>query len=183
MAQLFNGLTLEEAVHLRKMNPLVAEMWLDELHPELTPDQRELWLDIARKAESTRLSKTVPASVKWERYRNRFVAAAWLAGASWAQIATLFGSRRQSVAASVERILPSSGRQALRYNQIVSNEKLSAMRDAYIVLCNELDSRVTDISLLELRDKLLHAAETVYSEDEVNELTESPTLDRKMPTP
>lgn len=126
------ALTIQEFHMLRQMPPSAAELWIKANKPDLEPLETA---DILA-AVGDSYARNAPISPIDTRFPNRpqFIAAAWLAGASWGQLSCMFGVARATLLRSVERVLPVNGRQHQRLSDKISYSHLSLMRDKFLEL-------------------------------------------------
>ena len=122
-------LTMEDLTKLRKMTKANAEIFLSQ--HTLTDEERET----ANRVVGRDLNLTPSVQAVWQLYdptRRLWITAAWLAGASWRQLARLHEVAPQTLMVSADRLLTSSERQALRLRAQMSLEALSAYRSKYV---------------------------------------------------
>lgn len=118
-------LTMDDLSTLRKASRGDAEALLAK-HPTLSHDE----LQRARLLIS---KDRAAASVKqYDPSRRLWFASAWLAGASWRQLARLHDVAPQTIMSIVDRIMVSSERQPLRLKAEMSLESLSAYHASFI---------------------------------------------------
>lgn len=105
-------------------------------------------------------------NAEWTSMRSEFITAAWIAGASWYQIAQLFSITRQTVRQAALRKMTNADRVAMRMNNVVSWERLSAMRDSFIQMFEDdaVALRATDIQTI--AKQLWAASERLGDESE-----------------
>jgi hypothetical protein len=122
---------------IRKMDLSSALAWLIVNKPEL--DQEAIDDVLAMVKSLGHEGAGIYPSSHFERfpYQPKFVAAAWLCGASWGQLAALFGITRQTAMRKVDRILPVANRQQLRNPRELDYGELIRMRNAHLALCDK----------------------------------------------
>jgi hypothetical protein len=125
--KLLGDLTMEDLSKIRKMSPTDAESFLR--NHILTKDE----LDAAmRLAGRDRLNGDETVQIHSPSRRMWFVAA-WLAGASWRQLARLHDIAPQTVTSVADRLLSSPERQHQRLRQEMSLESLEAYRKSFML--------------------------------------------------
>lgn len=122
-------LTMEDLSALRKMKRINAEIFLNKHTLNDTERARVNELigrDLASDGgESLVIQLHDPTRPLW-------VIAAWLAGASWRQLAKQHGVAPQTIMAAADRLLISSERQPLRLRTSMSLEALDAYRATFV---------------------------------------------------
>ena len=122
-------LTMEDLGKLRKMTRPEAGVFLSK-HTlsvqEMDYANRLIGKDLHDNTRATSLVLRV-----MDPTRPLWVTAAWLAGASWRQLAKLHAVAPQTIMAAADRVLISSERQALRQRSSMSLESLDAYRKKF----------------------------------------------------
>jgi hypothetical protein len=129
MANVLGTLTMEDLGKLRRMTRPDADMFLQ---PHTLSDQERKYVDaLVGKDLHAHRSTSVTVQVH-DPTRPLWVTAAWLAGASWRQLARLHSIAPQTVMAAADRLLISPERQSLRLRTQMSLESLDAYRKKFV---------------------------------------------------
>lgn len=113
-------------------------------------------LSVAQHAQQINRSFGAMYGVAYDVWRRKFIAAAWLCGASHQQLAVMFGVARQTIANHVGRELPSSGRVQLRLkNPPIEFNRLSLYKDFYYALVERDPKLVTTMDALSVAHMLV----------------------------
>jgi hypothetical protein len=144
-------LTMTEVTAFRRMPSLPAALLLIQKNrPDLDREAQEdilLLVEDAIKSRVFSLVKTTTNKIPPNMSRSIFLAAAWINGASWGQLGSIFGVSRQTLMRSVERILPPDNRQALRLRNHVAFEQVSEMHDKFKNIVNDLPEGISILDL------------------------------------
>lgn len=150
----------QEVLTIRRMSPSVALKWLRGNRPDLPPTAIDDLMGMCESVFSEKVAEKDNAS-DWKSMRSQFITAAWIVGASWYQIGQLFNITRQTARDASLRKMTNADRSAMRMNNVVSWERLSAMRDSFIQMYEDDSAalRAMDVStiakqLWELSDRL-----------------------------
>jgi hypothetical protein len=122
-------------LQLKKVTRLTGEQLLAPYKSNLTEEQYTAFLDKCQPDVALPDPNTTPAVYVRDPGKRIFMAAAWLAGASFPQIASLYGVRRQTIQDQVNLVLPAHKR-ATAHRLVTtpppfSYELLAAMRHAW----------------------------------------------------
>jgi len=143
-------LATAEVLQLRRMTVPAAQLWLSQFKPDMSTEAREDVLAMVQSLDRNGYVAPATSRDSWKSQRNKFITAAWLAGASWYQLGQLFGVARETVRQGAMRVMSNADRAALRKPNTISWERLSAMRDAFAHMY-EIDSdalRAMNVSVL-----------------------------------
>lgn len=134
-----------DVVHMfmHKFHRDAAIAWIKINRPQWS---RELTDDMLQLCAPTQeqILYTGSATGDYEHYQNSksvrrlFCASGWLLGASWNQLAALFGVTREAIIASVNRIMPPHTRLTMRQRKAVSYERVSDMYAAFKIILVKL---------------------------------------------
>lgn len=125
MKYTIGNMTMEDLSAVRRMTRPDAEAFLKRF--ELTPDEHETVLNLA--GHSLESQQPVhPANAGYDPYRRIWFAVGHLLGASFEKLAYPYGISRQTVIASVNKILPTKVRAAQRISRTIGLEDLSAYK-------------------------------------------------------
>lgn len=128
----------EEIKIIRGLSKGDAELWLAAKFPGLTSDDKEIALRLAG-----RDLKTLPPATSNSKYdptRRLWLAAAWLMGASWRNLAALHGVAGPTILLTVDRILPKEERQAQRLGTRMSVDRIAMYRASFTANIQHLQS-------------------------------------------
>lgn len=125
--KLLGDLTMEDLSKIRKMSSTDAEGFLH--NRILTKDELEAAMRLAGR---DRLSGEETVQIH-SPSRRMWFCAAWLAGASWRQLARLHDLAPQTVSSVVDRLMLSPVRQALRLRSEMSFEALECYRKSFML--------------------------------------------------
>lgn len=132
MANVLGTLSMEDLGNLRRMKPADAAIFLSGhtlTHDEQVKVDKIIGRDLPEMASSMVIQVQDPSRPLW-------VLAAWMAGASWRQIAKLHGVASQTIMAAADRLLVSSQRAPQRLRVGMSLEALDTYRKSFV---NNLD--------------------------------------------
>jgi len=133
MSNILGSLTMEDLSRIRRMGTADAELFLSR--HTLTDEDRLTAMSLIGK------DKDRP---DYDKVRRHWLAAAWLLGASYRQLAAVHGVARQTVMDIVWRALPEAPSRS-RAVSVMSNEKLSHLR----VFFNKHVEHLMDLSIHE----------------------------------
>jgi hypothetical protein len=106
----------------------------------LDADTRARLLDLSLPDVTSEPPSTTRVLV-YDPKRRVFIAAAWIAGASWNQLGALFGIARQSVQQQADRVFPAHLRALLDAKRMkLSYERLERMRDIFMAAPDQFGS-------------------------------------------
>jgi len=127
--QVLGTLTMDDLSALRKMKPVDAEMFLSK--HQLSDGDKMRLKDIIGRDLTDDIGSSMIIHLQ-DPSRPLWVLAAWLAGASWRQIARLHGVAPQTIMAAADRLLVSSLRQPQRLRTSMTLEALDSYRATFI---------------------------------------------------
>lgn len=128
---MIGSLSLEDLARIRRMSETDARAFVADKN--LSVEQLTTVLLLAGKnINEAHKPLTVNRGIVFDNSRRKWFLAAWLAGASWRQLAWLHGVAPQTVLSSADRLMPSHLRQTARLATTMTPEALSAHRAAFI---------------------------------------------------
>lgn len=149
--ELIAKLGITDIVRLRAMHKTEARKYLLNKY-QLSPYELEQALGITKPDEQINLASAMTdyqKKLQGDMRRAVFCAAAWIAGASWQQLGSLFGVQRQSIMSSVGRILAPGTRQSMRISaQAPSLETLSAWLNWFQAKDDVLNKPILEIATM-----------------------------------
>ena len=143
----FYKLGHENTQLIRRMPKSTASLFLKMRFPDLTPTEHEEALSIALSG--------VPANTgpkQFDPHQKLFATAAWLCGASFQQLGSLFNVSRQTMADKIERMIPAHDRNVVRLQPggTLSHDKLMRMKHMYYEMIKESSNAFKEMDALTL---------------------------------
>lgn len=100
--------------------------------------------------------------------KNRFYAVAWLCGASWRQISTLFGVSPSACRLGVDRLIPPDTRTDARLvKRQATMEEVSAIKRAYIEIANQDADFTVNMDIVSVAKAVLTLANMYTDKDSI----------------
>lgn len=129
----------------RKMGKGTARLYLEAMHPELE-EFHELMIEAV---PEQRGELTVGSSIDTRVARRRFIAAAWMLGASLRQLGRRFGVTPQTILQHINREMPHEQRERLRQPPMDA-AKLEALHGTYFAMLERSPTHFDSSSILDL---------------------------------
>jgi hypothetical protein len=138
-------LDIPDAVMLRRMSRSAAQTWLLVNRPRWPGAAITAILDQYQIVDTQEPSLARAPKYNTDKYRNHFCAVAWLCGASWGQLAGLYGVTRPTITRATETLLPSSVRRPARLaTHIATPRELEIIHEKYYQLVDKLGERTRE---------------------------------------
>lgn len=142
---------------MKKMTPRAAELFLESQYSFFDQQTKHALLDFNKQWLEFDTQPTVNTKVF---VKNKFYATAWLCGASWGQLAKLFGVARTTVSSSTTTILDVQTRQAMRLvSTPISLERVSAILAAYQELLTQEPGYIYNSSIVSIARRIMGIAD------------------------
>lgn len=157
--EVMNYLTVSEVGLIRKLSPTAARDWITTYRKQMPAELVDAVISHVEQIYKPTTMQTAGTPTP----RSYFVAAAWLAGASWGQLGKMFNIDRSSAIRQAERRIGFGvDRQALRLIESVSYETLSSMYEVFRTLDDITIRRTRPVDLARM---LLDKARAEASDD------------------
>lgn len=165
---------------LQTMRTDKAAQWIEQFHPGMPQEMKEDLLAMVESCQPDLLLGPMHPNTMPKAY---FIAAAWMAGASWGQLSKMFQVARSTLARTAERRYGyMTDRHALRTNRLVSYEQLTAMWDVFKTILKDSPQVAIQTPSEKLGEILWAKAQVVGNELDTDPISNMPIPDRKMPT-
>lgn len=147
---------------------MAAHQWITSHRPDLPQTAQEDLIAMCEHLWRTRAVGQNTSEENWTTLRGPFITAAWINGASWYQLGQLFNIRRETVRQASLRVMANVERAQLRKNNVVSWERVSAMRDAFAKMWEDDSVALKRLTINQIADRIWELSERIGDESEHN---------------